>query len=220
FDVEDLALLRSFAAHAATAIENARLYADARQYAERLRALEEVNRLVSSSLEPDEVLVNLARAIAQFFDAPYVSLWSLDEATGRLRRALTHGDSGLASELHQELAPGEGAVGWVVAHREPIPWTDVVADSRIIDAPALLQAGVASFTAYPILIRCRIPHHHRRPRARRLRGASGGVVAGDARDDVADGLAGRAGRGCPRERAAVLRDDAAPHRDARAARGG
>ena len=156
FDVEDLALLRSFAAHAATAIENARLYADARQYAERLRALEEVNRLVSSSLEPDEVLVNLARAIAQFFDAPYVSLWSLDEATGRLRRALTHGDSGLASELHQELAPGEGAVGWVVAHREPILWTDVVADSRIIDAPALLQAGFASFTAYPIIIGDRV----------------------------------------------------------------
>jgi len=156
FDVEDLALLQSFAAHAATAIENARLYAEARRYAERLRALEEVNRLVSSSLEPDEVLANLARAISQFFDAPYVSLWSLDEATGRLRRALTHGESDVASQLHQELAPGEGAVGWVVAHRAPILWTDVATDARIIDAAALLRAGFASFTAYPIIIGDRV----------------------------------------------------------------
>ncbi len=152
FGVDDLALLQTFAAHAATAIENARLYAEATRYAERLRALEEVNRLVSSSLEPDEVLANLARAIAQFFDAPYVSVWSLDEATGRLRRALTHGNSNVASELHQELAPGEGAVGWVVAHREPILWTDVATDPRIIDAAALVQAGFASFTAYPIAV--------------------------------------------------------------------
>ena len=153
FDVEDLALLQSLAAHSATALENARLYAEARRYAERLRALEEVNRLVSSSLEPDEVLANLARAISQFFDAPYVSVWSLDESTGRLRRALTHGHAAaLAPELHQELAPGEGAVGWVVAHRTPILWTDVATDSRMIDAAELVRAGLASFTAYPIMI--------------------------------------------------------------------
>jgi GAF domain-containing protein/ActR/RegA family two-component response regulator/anti-sigma regulatory factor (Ser/Thr protein kinase) len=152
FDVEDLALLQSLAAHSATALENARLYAEARHYAERLRALEEVNRLVSSSLEPDEVLANLARAISQFFDAPHVSVWSLDEATGRLRRALTHGYDGLAANLHQELAPGEGAVGWAVAHRTPILWTDVATDARMIDGPALVRAGFASFTAYPIMI--------------------------------------------------------------------
>ena len=152
FGVEDLTLLQSFAAHAATAIENARLYEQATRYAERLRALEEVNRLVSSSLEPDEVLANLARAVSQFFEAPYVSVWSLDETTGRLRRALTHGDSALASELHQELAPGEGAVGWVIQHREPILWTDVATDPRVIDAPALVRAGLVSFTAYPIAI--------------------------------------------------------------------
>src|SRR5206468_11428010 len=49
FGAEDLALLHSFAAHAATALENARLYEEATRYAQRLRALEEVNRLVSSS---------------------------------------------------------------------------------------------------------------------------------------------------------------------------
>src|SRR5262249_44213800 len=114
---------------------------------------EEVNRLVSSSLEPDEVLANLARAISQFFDAPYVSVWSLDESTGRLRRALTHAHAAaLAPELHQELAPGEGAVGWVVAHRTPILWTDVATDSRMIAGAGLVGPGLAPSTAYPIMI--------------------------------------------------------------------
>ena len=159
FGAEDLALLQGFAAHAATAIENARLYEEATRYAQRLRALEEVNRLVSSSLEPDEVLANLARAIAQFFDAAFVSVWGLDETTGRLRRALTHGDAGVASQLHQELSPGEGAVGWVVEHREPILWTDVATDPRIIDAPALVRAGFAYRTL--LLARLHDPDPHR-----------------------------------------------------------
>jgi GAF domain-containing protein len=152
FAVEDLGLLQSFAAHAAIAIDNARLYAEATHYAERLQALEEVNRLVSSSLEPDEVLGTLARAISQFFDAPYVSVWSRDEATGRLRRAITHGDTGFGTALHQEVERGEGAVGWVIEHREPIVWTEVAADPRIIDAPALIRAGFSWFSAYPIAI--------------------------------------------------------------------
>src|SRR5207247_456796 len=130
FGAEDLALLQSFAAHASTALANARLYEEATRYAQRLRALEEVNRLVSSSLNPDEVLANLARAISQFFDAPYVSVWGLDETTGRLRRTLTHGDPALAAELHDTLAPGEGGIGWVVQRREPIFWTEVARDAR------------------------------------------------------------------------------------------
>ncbi|HEV8472752.1 MAG TPA: GAF domain-containing protein [Methylomirabilota bacterium] len=152
FAAEDLAVLQSFAAHAATAIENARLYEEARRYADRLRALEEVNRLVSSSLNPDEVLANLARAIAQFFEAPYVSVWGVEETTGRLRRAIAHGDAQLAAELREELAPGEGAVGWVVQHREPIVWTDLGTDPRFVGAPSFLSRGLAWLTAYPIVI--------------------------------------------------------------------
>lgn len=152
FADDDLTLLQSFAAHAGTALENARLYEEATRYAERLRALEEVNRLVSSSLEPDEVLANLARAIAQFFDAGFVSVWGVDEATGELRRALTHGDAELAAELHERLAPGQGAVGWVVQHREPILWTAIGDDPRIIDGDALKRRELGYITAYPIAI--------------------------------------------------------------------
>src|SRR5262249_57346521 len=77
----------------------------------------------------------------------------LRDSARRPRRALTHGEAAaLGSTLPRELAPGEGAVGWVVAHRTPILWTDVATDTRMIDAQALVRAGLASFTAYPIML--------------------------------------------------------------------
>ena len=152
FGPDDEDLLQSFSAQAAAAIRNARLYEEARRYAERLQALEEVNRLVSSSLNVEEVLQNLARAIAQFFDAPYVSIWAYDAGTQRLRRALTFGGHELAALLRDELALGEGAIGWVVEQREPILWTDAVNDPRFIDAPVMRQHGLNWMTAYPIAI--------------------------------------------------------------------
>jgi GAF domain-containing protein/CheY-like chemotaxis protein len=156
FTDDEAALLQAFADQATLALDNAKLYQEARTYAERLRALEQVNRLVSSSLNVGEVLANLARAIAQFFDAPYVSVWHFDPAAGRLRRALAHGDAALAAELHDELAVGEGAIGWVVKHRRPILWTDTRTDDRYTDAPALVRRGLCWLTAYPIAIGDRI----------------------------------------------------------------
>jgi len=156
FSRDDDDLLQSFSAQAAAAIRNAGLYEEARRYAERLRALEEVNRLVSSSLNVEEVLQNLARAIAQFFDAPYVSIWAHDAGSQRLRRALTFGDVELAAELHDDLAVGEGAVGWVVQHREPIFWTELAVDRRFVDLPPLQRRGLRWVTAYPIAIGDRV----------------------------------------------------------------
>jgi GAF domain-containing protein len=152
FGPDDEDLLQSFSAQAAAAIRNARLYEQARRYAERLRALEEVNRLVSSSLNVEEVLQNLARAIAQFFDAPFVSIWAYEARTERLQRALTFGDPELAAELADEVALGEGAVGWVVQSREAILWTDASVDPRFPDTPTLWRRGLRWMTVYPIAI--------------------------------------------------------------------
>jgi GAF domain-containing protein/CheY-like chemotaxis protein len=152
FGPDDEDLLQSFSAQAAAAIRNAALYEEARRYAERLRALEEVNRLVSSSLNVEAVLQNLARAIAQFFDAAFISIWAYDSGSQRLRRALTFGDAELAAELQDEVVLGEGAVGWAVLHREPILWTEATTDPRFGDAPPLQRRGLPWMTVYPIAI--------------------------------------------------------------------
>src|SRR3989442_7658738 len=77
---EDLEVLKSFAGRAAIALENARLYREARERAERLAALEEVNRLVSSSLQIDGVLTNIAAAGPPVFRAAHGSVGGVDPA--------------------------------------------------------------------------------------------------------------------------------------------
>ncbi|MBI2206057.1 MAG: GAF domain-containing protein [Candidatus Rokubacteria bacterium] len=153
---DDRELLDAFAAQAAIALRNAQLYREARESSDRLRAVEQVNRLISSSLDVEAVLGNVSRAVAEFFDAPFVSVWSYDAASRRLHRSLIHGDTLVAGDLHGELGLGEGAVGWVVQQRAPIPWTAVADDPRVVDAPQLLRRGLGYFAAYPIAIGDRV----------------------------------------------------------------
>jgi GAF domain-containing protein/CheY-like chemotaxis protein len=153
FADQDEAILARLADHAAVAIRNARLYRETSEYAERLQALDEVNRLVSSSLNPDEVLRNIVAAAARFLDAPWVTMWIVDEARRRITRSFVLGDEGRAETLPVEFAMGEGAVGWVAEHREPIFWTGVP-DPRLPDgiAERLRAFGIGFRLVYPIAL--------------------------------------------------------------------
>src|SRR5207247_611228 len=62
FSDRDESVLMQLADHAAVALTNARLYAAAGDRAARLRTLNRLNHLVSSSLDTAEVLTDIARA--------------------------------------------------------------------------------------------------------------------------------------------------------------
>ncbi|HVQ24749.1 MAG TPA: GAF domain-containing protein, partial [Planctomycetota bacterium] len=85
FQPDDLPLLESFAAQAAIALENARLYRAAETRAARLRTLSRLNHLVTSSLDPGQVLSSIAEAAAEIVHAPFVAFWLADEDTRTLR---------------------------------------------------------------------------------------------------------------------------------------
>jgi len=152
----DEAMLQRLADHAGTAIQNARLYRQARDHGERVRALDEVNRLVSSSLDVEEVLHNLAAALARFFDSPYVAVWVHDAQTGRIRRSLTLGPLELDTALPREFGPGEGAPSWVVTHRQPIIWADITSDPRMVGVGPMIARGLRYLLIYPIAIGDRV----------------------------------------------------------------
>src|SRR5207245_940167 len=78
FTEGDLATFETFALQAAIALDNARLYREARRYGEHLEALDVVNRQVASSLQFEEVLGNVAAATARLVEAPYVTVWVAD----------------------------------------------------------------------------------------------------------------------------------------------
>ena len=91
----------------------------------RLRALERVNRLVSSSLDFDAVLVAIARAASDITATPVVSFWLVDEPTGSVTvRAWSDATVG-ADFPYTRFAFGEGAVGTVAGTRRPLHVPDV-----------------------------------------------------------------------------------------------
>ncbi|MBI2554101.1 MAG: GAF domain-containing protein [Candidatus Rokubacteria bacterium] len=156
FTEGDLETFGSFATQAAIALENARLYREAREHAERLKALDEVNRLVSSSLQVEEVLKNIAQAVSTFFEAPQAHVWVVEPGGQRLRRSVTVGDPEVAAGLVDDMAFGEGGVGWVAQRREPIVWTDLEKDTRVLRRTWALRHGLRYYTAYPIMLSDRL----------------------------------------------------------------
>jgi signal transduction histidine kinase/putative methionine-R-sulfoxide reductase with GAF domain len=72
-------LLGLFATQAAIAIRNARLFADAQEYARRMHALYETNRALSSSLEEEPVMRAILEAVYQILGCEHVIVSTVDE---------------------------------------------------------------------------------------------------------------------------------------------
>jgi signal transduction histidine kinase len=64
FESVDISFIRRLASRAAVALDNARLYRETEQRADEMAALYSASRVISSSLERSEVLINVAQALA------------------------------------------------------------------------------------------------------------------------------------------------------------
>jgi GAF domain-containing protein/ActR/RegA family two-component response regulator len=146
------AVLLQLADHAALAIQNARLYATLEVRAARLRTLANVNRIVSSSLDIYEVLRTIACAASELMGAPLVAFWVADESTRTLKISGFSDDRLGADFPLAALAFGEGAAGWVAAHRGPLNIPDVFADERYQARDWSRAHGITSFFAVPIVL--------------------------------------------------------------------
>ena len=118
FDQDTVKLAMSLADQAGIAIENARLYETLEARADRLRTLARLNQLISSSLDMDAVLREIARAAATLTGAPVVRFYIADEATQTLQAHATEHTP--ASFPVQKMHFGQGGVGWVAMHRCPL----------------------------------------------------------------------------------------------------
>jgi signal transduction histidine kinase/CheY-like chemotaxis protein/putative methionine-R-sulfoxide reductase with GAF domain len=134
------------------ASEKSRLYEAREVRVARFEALTRVNHLISSSLEADAVLQEIAKAAVTLMEAPVVSFWVVDEATRTLEaRECSFG--GVRTEYPvKRLAFGEGHVGWVATHRKPLNMPFALADDRCV-APDWCRAhNLRSFLAIPVML--------------------------------------------------------------------
>lgn len=149
FTSQDEALLRQFAAHVAVAIENARLFDSERRYVDTLETLAEIGREMSSILDLDVLLTRIASLTKRLIDYRTFGILLLNEVTHELdmRLAVSYGEE--ATSKHVKL--GEGLVGWVAMHKEPVLVADVSKDPRYIN----LVEDVRSELVIPMLIKDR-----------------------------------------------------------------
>lgn len=134
FSEADAGLLSAFAAQAALAVENARLYQTEKARAQELELLrrqreEQIQRLhdlhaasvaVSSDLDLEELLQRVADEARRLTGAEYGAMGILDEKGTSLARFIT---SGLPPEVAQAMGPpprGHGLLGAVIRERRTL----------------------------------------------------------------------------------------------------
>jgi PAS domain S-box-containing protein len=151
FSESDRETLAPFVAHAAIAVESARLHAALERRRRRLETLTRVGRLVTAHLGQPEVLAEIARAAAELTGAPTSGVWVVDEQ----ERVATLG--AFVHGLTPPPAPmvtfdfGTSGIGWVALHRRELTVDDVHADERLTPPAWWRDAGITSLLAIPVL---------------------------------------------------------------------
>jgi two-component system, NtrC family, sensor kinase len=161
-------LMETFADQAAIAIENARLLSELRdrtaeltRSVEELKALGEVGRAVSSTLDLQTVLDTIVTRAVELSGTGGGFIYEYDDATQEFHLRATHQvEDELAAALRMEpIRLGEGATGRAAATREPVQITDTLDEreypfTRI--RGILARLGYRSVLAVPLLLEQRV----------------------------------------------------------------
>ena len=130
FTPAEVETLRNFAAAVAIAIENARLFESERRYSDTIETMAEISREFAGILDLNELLERIATRLKRLIDYRTFGILLVDEETGivRMQYAVNY-DDGLPPK---SVRIGEGLVGWVALHKEPVLVDDVSKDPRYI----------------------------------------------------------------------------------------
>lgn len=149
YSERDVAILRQFAAHVATALVNAQLFAQQRSDAEAFETLAEIAREMGALLDLDELLSRIAQLATRVVEYRTFGILLLNEATNELeiKTAVQYGSKVALPTVRM----GEGLVGYAALHREAVLAPDVSKDERYIK----VVDDVRSELVVPMLIKDR-----------------------------------------------------------------
>ncbi len=159
FSSEDLSVATGFAAQAAIALENARLYRQAEARAEKLTTLSRLTRLMTSAPDEAEVFRAVAEAAKTLLGAPTARVWVADPVARVLRApGRDESDSTLASLMLDvpAIPYGQGVVGRVIESGAPEYVRDIATDPRWLNPRLATEAGLRSFVGLPLRVDDRV----------------------------------------------------------------
>jgi GAF domain-containing protein/CheY-like chemotaxis protein/HPt (histidine-containing phosphotransfer) domain-containing protein len=148
-DAAEVDLLQTVGRQIGVLVRNARLRDALESRAARLRTLAHLNQLVSTSLNLDDVLQEIADAAALLMDVPAAAVWVADPGAQTVE---LRGRSGPLDDFpSRRLGYGEGATGWIATHREALTVPDVEGDPRVVGLDWWRTHGLRSFLGVPIV---------------------------------------------------------------------
>ncbi len=151
FDNEDLESLQLFARHAAIAIENALRYRREQRRSERMELIARVSRLISSGLEPDQLVVTAAQVINEVLGYPNVVIPLI--VKGDPDYFLFRAHAGAYRNVFREeytMPVTRGICGAAVKERRAQIVNEIHKDPRYIPPP--LPIDVSAELAVPIVL--------------------------------------------------------------------
>ncbi len=150
---QEIAFCEALANQAGLAIENARLYEQARQERDVVELLYQAGHELSTATDLEEVLPHVLTMVVEKTGAYRGSIIVLDPTGSPSHHILVREDlSPSVVRLVVQEVLRRGLAGWVAEHREPGIVADTLTDSRWIELPETLK-GIRSALAVPLLRR-------------------------------------------------------------------
>jgi len=162
FSDSEIELLKTFADQAVIAVENVRLFKELEartgeltQSVEKLTALGEVSRAVSSTLDVETVLDTIVSRASQLAGAAGCSIFEYDEAAELFELRATHNyDVEFVEALRATpLRKGEGLMGRAAEMREPVQVADITQPGAYQSSArdTLIRFGYRAVLSVPLL---------------------------------------------------------------------
>jgi len=148
-------LAEAFAAQAAIAIENARLYEEARRHVEELTVLHNIDVAITSTLSLDNVLQQIYEQISRVidFDALHVALY--DDERDRVHIPLIIDRGEKLSPLTLQIDEKNSLSSWVIRNQEPLWIGDAKQECLPTEAIAL-GVPTRSLMVLPLITRDKV----------------------------------------------------------------
>ncbi len=149
----DLRTLAAAAPELGVALQNARLFADARRRVEELRLLLDIGRAITGSLDLDQILESSASTLSRFADSSNAFVLLLDAASAELRGAACSNPVWRDEFRRVRIPLDEMSIAArCVRGRLPIAVNDI-SISEFRDNERVVRFGEKSVLALPLLVR-------------------------------------------------------------------
>ncbi|MFQ5846389.1 MAG: GAF domain-containing protein [Candidatus Methylomirabilales bacterium] len=147
---------QTLANQAALTLEKSALFEEVQDRANRLQTLIHLTKLMTASLNLQEVFDFAVKAAAEFLEVPCVRLWVADEETREMLIRASYGLQEFAGVMVDRIPYGRGVIGRIREEGEPHYVADVRQEPHFLNKRFLKRAGIVSFAGIPLISEGRV----------------------------------------------------------------